>query len=127
MLHTLAQNNTPSMAWMGLPLIIYLAFVILMILAGWKMYEKASQPGWACIIPIYNIFIFCKIVGRPGWWVILMFIPLVSIFIAILLAVDLAKSFGKGVGFALGLIFLPFIFIPILGFGDAQYEGPAAA
>jgi hypothetical protein len=91
------------------------------------MYEKAGQPGWACLIPIYNFYVLCKIVGRPGWWVILLFIPFVNVVIWIIVALDLAKSFGKGTGFAIGLIFLSVIFIMILGFGDDRYVGPAAA
>jgi Family of unknown function (DUF5684) len=103
-----------------------LAFAILMIAACWKIFTKAGQPGWAAIIPIYNWYIFCKIVGRPGWWVILLLIPFVNFIIGIILCIDLAKSFGKGVGFGIGLILLGVIFFPILGFGSAQYQGPAA-
>ena len=106
--------------------IFWLAFMILMIAACWKIFTKAGQPGWAAIIPIYNWYILCKIVGRPGWWVILLLIPLVNFIIGIILCIDLAKSFGKGVGFAIGLILLGIIFFPILGFGSAQYQGPAA-
>jgi uncharacterized membrane protein YhaH (DUF805 family) len=108
--------------------IIYAAIVIPMIAAMWKVFTKAGHPGWACLIPIYNLYIMCKIAGRPGWWVILMFIPLVNLIIIIILVIDIAKSFGKGVGFGIGLLLLPFIFYPILGFGSAQYQGrPAAA
>jgi uncharacterized membrane protein YhaH (DUF805 family) len=67
-----------------------------------------------------------KIVGRPGWWLVLFIIPFVNIVIWIIVAIDLAKSFAKSTGFAIGLIFLDFIFIPILGFGSAEYAGPAA-
>jgi uncharacterized protein DUF5684 len=98
---------------------------ILWIVALWKIFSKAGQPGWAAIIPIYNLFVWCKIVGRPAWWLLLWLIcfPIFHI----ILSIDLAKSFGKGVGFGIGLIFLPFIFGVILGFGSAQYQGPAAA
>jgi Family of unknown function (DUF5684) len=106
--------------------IFWLAFMILIIAGCWKVFTKAGQPGWASIIPIYNVYIWCKIVGRPGWWVILLLIPFVNFIIGIILSIDLAKSFGKGVGFGLGLAFLGFIFWPILGFGSAQYQGPAA-
>jgi hypothetical protein len=106
--------------------IFWLAFTILMIAACWKIFTKAGQPGWAAIIPIYNWYIFCKIVGRPGWWVILLLIPFVNFIIGIILCIDLAKSFGKGVGFGIGLILLGIIFFPILGFGSAQYQGPTA-
>jgi uncharacterized membrane protein YhaH (DUF805 family) len=106
--------------------ICWLAFSILMIVALWKVFSKAGQLGWASIIPILNIYFICKIAGRPGWWVILMFIPFVNFIIWIILCIDLAKSFGKGTGFGIGLILLSFIFFPILGFGSAQYQGPAA-
>lgn len=109
-------------------LILYLA-----ILAGvgallfWGVFKKSGQPPWASLIPIYNIFILCKVAGRPGWWVILFIIPIVSIVIAVILSIDVAKSFGKGIGFAIGLLLLGIIFYPVLGFGSAQYRGPAAA
>jgi len=106
--------------------ICWLAFTILMIAALWKVFSKAGQPGWASIIPILNIYFVCKIAGRPGWWVILMLVPFVNFIIWIILCIDLAKSFGKGAGFGIGLVLLAFIFFPILGFGSAQYQGPAA-
>lgn len=108
-------------------MLIYLAILIFEIVAAWKVYSKAGQPGWGAIIPIYNMYLWCKIAGRPGWWVILMFIPVVNFIIGILLCVDVAKNFGKGIGFALGLIFLWPIFMPILGFGGAQYRAQPAA
>ena len=106
--------------------IFWLAITIVIIAACWKIFVKAGQPGWASIIPIYNIYIWCKIVGRPAWWIILMLIPLVNFIICIILCIDLAKSFGKGAGFGIGLALLGVIFFPILGFGSAQYQGPTA-
>jgi len=114
----------------GIPPIVwgfYFVVVILVIIAMWKMFEKAGQPGWAAIIPIYNMYVLTQVAGCPGWWLILMLIPFVNIVIMLLLSIDVAKSFGKGTGFAIGLFFLGFIFYPILGFGDARYLGPAAA
>lgn len=102
--------------------------VIIAVLAGvWKTFTKAGQPGILSIIPFVNIYIMLKIAGRPGWWLILFLIPLVNLIIGIIMYIDLAKSFGKGAGFGLGLLFLGFIFFPILGFGSATYQGPAAA
>jgi len=106
--------------------IIGLLIAVVLIVAMWKIFTKAGQPGWASIIPIYNIYVWCKIVGRPWWWLLLMLIPFVNFIICIILCIDLAKSFGKGVGFGIGLALLGFIFFPILGFGSAQYQGPAA-
>ncbi|HEX9424014.1 MAG TPA: DUF5684 domain-containing protein [Pyrinomonadaceae bacterium] len=110
-----------------LSMIVGLLIALLLIIAMWKVFTKAGQPGWASIIPIYNLYIWCKIVGRPGWWIILMFIPFVNIIVGIILCIDMAKSFGKGVGFGIGLALLGIIFCPILGFGSAQYQGPSAS
>jgi hypothetical protein len=92
----------------------------------WKIYTKAGQPGWAAIIPIYNVIVLHQMVGKPVWWVLLYFIPLVNIVISIIVTHALSLSFGKGTGFTLGLIFLGFIFYPVLAWSDAQYLGPTA-
>src|SRR6266568_2584250 len=95
-----------------------------------KFFSRAGQPGWVAIIPIVNTYFLCRVAGRPGWWVILMFIPFVNFIVWIIISIDVAKNFGKGTGFGVGLAFLSFIFYPILGFGKAQYQGgptPAAA
>ena len=107
---------------MGIIAIIYLAFIVFVIASEWKTFEKAGEPGWACIIPFYNIYIMAKIGGVKNWWLI--FIPIANIYIIFVILIALAKSFGKDTGFGLGLLFLGFIFFPILGFGDAQYIGP---
>jgi Family of unknown function (DUF5684) len=104
--------------------LIYLAVIAVDIIGMWMVFTKAGKPGWASIIPFYNIYVLLKVVGRPGWWLILFLIPFVNFVMWIIVCLDLAKSFGKGGGFAVGLILLSFIFIPILGFGDAQYVGP---
>jgi len=100
---------------------LVLLVIVLMIVAMWKVFEKAGHPGWAAIIPIYNTYIFLKIAGKPGWWLILLFIPIVNLIFAIIAALAFAANFGKSTGFAIGIIFLPFIFIPMLAFGDATY------
>src|SRR5437588_10052414 len=110
-----------------LSMIVGLLIALLLIVAMWKVFTKAGQPGWDSIIPIYNLYIWCKIVGRPGWWILLMLIPFVNIIVGIILCIDMAKSFGKGAGFGIGLALLGVIFIPILGFGSAQYQGPSAS
>jgi hypothetical protein len=111
--------------WAGF-FVIYLILLVLLIIAAWQIFTKAGKPGWACLIPFYNIYVLLQIVGRPGWWLVLYFIPLVNIVITIIVYVDLSKSFGLSPWFALGLLFLPIIFLPILGFGSARYLGPAA-
>jgi hypothetical protein len=101
-----------------------IALIVLFIVAFWKVFEKAGQPGWAAIIPIYNAYILCKIGGKPGWWVILLCIPVVNVIFGIWLTNMISKSFGKDEGFTVGLVLLGFIFYPILAFGDAKYIGP---
>jgi hypothetical protein len=106
--------------------IVYGLLLILLIVSMWKVYTKAGKPGWAVLIPIYNIIVLLEIVGKPWWWLLLMlFIPVVNIIWAIWTVNLLSKSFGKGVGFTIGILLLSFIFIPILGLGSAQYKGPA--
>lgn len=100
---------------------IILVFVFLMLITMWKIYAKAGKPGWACLIPIYNYVVWLEIVGKPTWWVILLLIPIVNIVVGIMLVHQLSLAFGKDVGFTLGLIFLPFIFFPMLAFGSATY------
>lgn len=104
--------------------LIYLAIFVVMIVAQWKIYEKAGEPGWAAIVPIYNIIVLLKIVGKPTWWIIMFFIPIVNIVYLIWMINMLSKSFGKDEGFTVGLLLLGFVFYPILGFGDAVYLGP---
>jgi hypothetical protein len=100
-----------------------LAFAVLMIVSGWKIFTKAGKPGWASIVPIYNIIVMLEIVGKPLWWIVLFLIPLVNFIAGIMVSIALAEKFGKSTGFALGLVFLPFIFFPMLAFGDARYKG----
>jgi len=106
-------------------IILYIALVVLMIASLWKIFTKAGKPGWACIIPIYNIIVLLQIVGKPWWWLLLMLIPFVNIVIGIWMTNLLSKSFGQGAGFTVGLIFLGFIFFPLLAFGNYKYVGPA--
>jgi hypothetical protein len=121
------MDHYSSLTTLNIVIMIFfmLAVSILIIIAKWRIYEKAGQPGWASIIPVYNFYVLLKIVGKPDWWLIWMFIPLANVVVAIWTTNLLSKSFGKNVGFTLGLIFLNIIFYPILGFGNAEYQGPA--
>lgn len=111
----------------GVLIIIYLAVIVLIVAGAWLVFTKAGEAGWKAIIPIWNIIVMLRIVGRPLWWIILLLIPFLNIIISLIVSMDLAKSFGKGSGFGVGLWLLGFIFGPILGFGSATYRGPAAA
>lgn len=120
----LAQTTTTeSEGGSTLGIIIALVVAVIEIASFWVLYSKADQPGWAAIIPIYNIWVWLKVIDRPWWWLILLFIPFVNIIVIIAMYLDLAKSFGKGMGFGCGLIILPIIFLPLLAFGGAQYTG----
>lgn len=105
-------------------ILIMLAIMVFLFAAMWKIYVKAGQEGWAAIVPIYNTYILLKIVGKPGWWLLMMFIPLVNIVYAVWTYNMLSKSFGKDEAFTVGLLLAGIVFIPILGFGDAKYLGP---
>jgi Family of unknown function (DUF5684) len=120
--------NSPVPDAIG-PAATVIAFIcaVILIIAWWKVFTKAGQPGWACLIPIYNLYILLKIAGKPGWWIILFLIPIVNFVISIIVSIAVANSFGKSALFGIGLAFLPFIFYLILGFGDAKYVGPPAS
>ena len=117
-------------AWIALsiaamiPIMIFgFSILVLEIVALWFVLEKAGEPGWAAIIPIYNYLMVIKIAGKPWWFFLLMFIPIANIVIYIIILNGLSKSFGKDEGFTVGLFFLRFIFLPILGFGKSVYSG----
>jgi uncharacterized membrane protein YhaH (DUF805 family) len=111
------QNAPGAVFW-----IICLAVAVFYLATMWKVFEKAGKPGWASIIPIYNTIVILQIAGRPVWWILLFLIPIVNIVIAIMVPIDIARAFGKGVGFGWGLALLGFICFPILAWGDAQYQ-----
>jgi len=103
-------------------IILYVAIILVVLIGMWKAFEKAGQPGWGVIIPIYNLYLLTVIAKKPWWWLLLMLIPIVNFIILILLNLEIAKNFGKSTGFGIGLAFLGMIFWPILGFGDAKYQ-----
>lgn len=103
--------------------LLYLVMIVAAIAGMWKVFEKAGQPGWAAIVPIYNMFVLLQIVNKPIWWIVLLLIPLINIVILIMVSIALAEKFGKGGGFAVGMVFLPFVFYPMLGFGDERFQG----
>ncbi|PWT74812.1 MAG: hypothetical protein C5B59_10195 [Bacteroidetes bacterium] len=105
-------------------LFMMLLIGVVMIAAYWRIFAKAGRPGWAAIIPIYNVLVLLKVVGKPWWWLLLFLIPVVDVIFAVWTINMLSKSFGKGVGFTVGLLLLGIIFYPILGFGSAKYLGP---
>jgi hypothetical protein len=120
---TASSTKAGASVWVWLlPLIGYLVTAA----ALWGIFVKAGEPGWAGLIPIYNTLVLLRVVGRPWWWLLLYLIPVVDLVVLVIVYYDLSKSFGHGVGFMIGLIFLVVIFLLILAFGASVYRGPAA-
>jgi hypothetical protein len=107
--------------------ILYIIVIVFYLFCLWKVFVKAGKPGWAAIVPFYNILVELEIVGRPWYWLLLMFIPVVNIVLFIIVLFRLAKVFGHSTGFGFGLLFLSFIFLPILAFDKSTYLGPNVA
>ena len=128
---TTITSSSLDMSTLGSMITQYLGFMtviyVLLIIAMWKIFTKAGKPGWASIIPIYNIVVMFQIIGLNPWLLLLYLIPVVNFVVAIVFSImqasRLSKAFGKGTGFAFGLFFLNPIFLLILGFGDSKYIG----
>ena len=108
-------------------LLLGLAFTVFWIAGTWKMFEKADQPGWGVLIPIYNLILIVRVAGLPGWMFLLLLIPVVNFVVNIIVCLELAKRFSKGTGFTVGLIFLPAVFYALLVFGSDMYTPRPAA
>ena len=107
-----------ALLWLGLTAVIIAAY--------WRIFAKAGLPGWASLIPVYNLVKLLHITGRSGWWTLGLFVPFLNLFVSIRLVFELAGAFGRGVGFGFGLLLLSPIFIAILGFSSARYLGHVA-
>ncbi|MEX0767875.1 MAG: DUF5684 domain-containing protein [Microthrixaceae bacterium] len=126
MLSLLAQNSDAAAAGgaSAIGLIFGLAFVLLILASMWKIFAKMTQPGWYGIIPIFNYCVIAKQSGKAWWFGLLPMVPCIGIIFLIILWFNLAKLFGKGVGYTIGIVVLPIIFLPLLAFGSAEYQGP---
>lgn len=122
----MGQYDGAAQAGGGAMALVQLALMVLLVVSFWKIFTKAGKPGWAAIVPIYNIVVYLQVVNRPIWWIILLLIPIVNIVIAIILTNDLAKSFNKGIGWTIGLLLLGVVFYPMLAFGSDPYVGRPA-
>lgn len=116
--------NDVSTTFLVVYYLIVLVVAVVMLAAWWVIFKKAGQAGWKCLIPVYNMYVMYKIFWGNGWFFLLTLVPVVNAVIGIIFCVKMAQSFGKGAGYAVGLIFLPVIFMPMLAFGNAQYVGP---
>lgn len=100
--------------------LIVLAVVLLTIAAIWKVFERAGEPGWAVLVPIYNLYVLTKVARVSGWWVLAMIVPFLGIVAAFVVAIGVAQRFGKSTGFGIGIALLPFLFYPMLAWGDGE-------
>jgi hypothetical protein len=108
--------SSSSMSSMIYPIVLF-AMVFLTLAAMWRLFVKAGEPGWKSIVPIYNMAVLLRLVGRPQWWVLLLLVPVVNIIVSIVLCFDTAKALGTG----FGIMILGPIFFMWLAFGDARY------
>jgi uncharacterized protein DUF5684 len=128
------ENYSSDASYSAMVAAMFIAFFIpfliiyaISVIGMWKTFEKAGKPGWTAIIPVYNTIIMLEIVGKPIWWIFLILFPCTSFIFAVWTLNLISKSFGQSEGFTIGLVFLGFIFWPILGFGNYQYLGPSAS
>ncbi len=105
-------------------MIVVLVVAVISLVGMWKIFVKAGKPGWGAIIPIYNTYCLFEMSFGTGWLFLLCFVPCVNVVITIIMWIKLAQAFDKGAGYGIGLVFLPVVFLPMLGFSDAQYIGP---
>ena len=108
----------------AITVVVIAIIVVLSIIAEWKIFTKAGQKGWYSLIPFLREYKLCEIIDGKGIKFLLLLIPVVNVIYDIILSFRMAKAFGKGTGFGFGLLFLPNIFLLILGFGSAEYIGP---
>lgn len=114
-------NGSAHKMWVAVAIVA----VLLAIIGWWRVFTKAGKPGWASIVPIYNIYVLLQIAGRPGWWLLLYLVPFVNVVVHIVVAIDVAKRFGQTTGFGVIMLWLlmPFGYM-ILGYGNATYKAP---
>ena len=125
MVSLLTQNSSSGGAAGGaIFFVFYIGFIVLILASMWKIFAKMTQPGWYGIIPIFNYCVIAKQAGKDWWWGLLPLVPCIGIIFLIILLNELSKLFGKGIGYTVGLIILPVIFLPMLAFGSAEYQGP---
>jgi hypothetical protein len=119
------EYATPAQTGSPLGSLVILVFVILTVVAYWKIFEKAGVPGWKALIPIYNIYILLQIIGKPWWWLLLFLVPIVNWVMWLLVAINVGKAFGKGLAWSIILLFLlPIVGAYLLAFSDAKYSKP---
>lgn len=114
------MNQAPTVN--PLLVILWLIVAVVLIAANWKLFTKAGKPGWAILIPIYNVIVYLQIVDKPLWWIILFFIPVVNFVIAILVLLAFVQKFGKPGWHVVLALFAGVIYFPYLAFSSAEYK-----
>ena len=107
--------------------LVTMFLTVVSIASMWAVFTKAGKPGWAAIVPVYQVIVLLEVAGKPVWWLLLLMVPIVNIGVALIVMIEVAKNFGKGPVFGVGLLLFSFLFFPILGFGKAKYLGPQIA
>ena len=103
-------------------LLFQFALVGIQVAGMWAVFSKAGHAGWKAIIPIYNLYVMLQLGEQAWWWLILVFVPVVNLYAVYKIHAGVARAFGRGIGFGLGLAFLGILFFPLVGFGDYQYR-----
>lgn len=118
------SENVNILTGIGIGYVTFiLAILVLTLVAEWRIFEKAGKPGWAILIPFYNLYTMFEIAGMNGWMFLLLLIPLVNIIVTIKLFINFAHAFGKSTLFGIGLLFFNTIFTLILAFDGSEYVG----
>jgi len=117
-MHEIGAHQFGDMKWLAM------IFIVIILISAWKVFTKAGRQGWEALIPIYNVYVVTKITGQPWWMLLLCLIPFLGLAVLAYLSFKLAERFGQGIAFAIGLVLLPFLFFPILAFGQYKYIPP---
>lgn len=123
-LYAPAAPSDSSGFWAAIIVALIVVLTATLVASLWRLFTKAGRSGWASLIPLYNVIVLLSIIGRPWWYIVFLFIPGANAVLAVVLCFGAARSFGKGWPFAVGMILLPVIFLPLLAFGGARYVGP---
>ncbi len=100
-------------------------FSVLLLTGWWMLYVKAGEQGWKIFIPFYRTYLLFKIAEGKGIKFLLLYVPLLNIYYYFRVHIRLALAFGKRKKYGLGMVLLPWLFVVMLGFGDAEYSAPA--
>lgn len=117
------QDALPFLVWL-----LEATWLGLFVAGAWRTFAKAGAPGWAALVPGWNAVVLARLAGRRAWpWAALLLVPGVNVVAIVPVSIDLARRFGRGAAFGVGLAWLAPVFYPLLGLGAAQVAAPAPA